>query len=265
MELTIKKISSVTPHSDDEWINEIPAAMKRRSPRIWRMAHVAVSRLLSDYPATPNSIAAATALGALDETVNFLNGSFTDGFGSPRNFIASVHNSMAGNLAMSFKIKGPNLTICDSQNSLASAIISAGFLKKEDFPLLLVAVDERTELLNELHPHFSAECKERISFDWTEGAIAMIIDLKKSTDNLTLSAEGPMPLNNLPVDKFIESISSAFNKDGYQLHDYKKASNSFIAPALELMNIFSENNYGKCIIPSYSPTSHSVSFIKIES
>lgn len=264
MKFSISKSSAVLPDRDSEWVNEIPKAMKRRAPRIWRMAHVAVSRILEHTVISPKSIIAATALGALDETVNFLNGSFTDGFGSPRNFIASVHNSMAGNLAMSFGIKGPNLTVCDSQNSLASSIVSAGFLTKEDFPLLLVAVDERTELLNNLHESFSKECQSIIPKDWEEGAVAFIIDLEDNS-GFNISADGPMPLNSLPIEFFIDSLKEKFIKEGYNISDIKKSSNSFIAPAIALHDHLKAESKFNIAIPSYSPTSDAVSFIKVES
>lgn len=260
MKFSIINSASVTPHNEQQWVEEIPKAMKRRAPRIWRMAHVAVARAFDNIETTPNSIIVATALGALDETVGFLNGSFTDGFGSPRNFIASVHNSMAGNLAMSFGIKGPNLTVCDSQNSLASSIVSASFLRKEDFPLLLVAVDERTELLDNLHTEFSDECKIILPSNWIEGAVAFIIDINTESD-IQISADGPMPLNDLPIDSFISAISDKMNKEGFYITDYKSASDSFIAPALR---VHEYKNNSNMIIPSYSPTSNSVSFIKIE-
>ena len=84
--------------------DEVPASLKRRDPRIWQMAYVATHRAIESSPLKPRSIVVATALGALDETKNFLDGVFSDGLGSPRNFIASVHNSMAGKIAQEFKI-----------------------------------------------------------------------------------------------------------------------------------------------------------------
>ncbi len=264
MKFSIIKSAAVLPDKEEEWTNEIPKPMKRRAPRIWRMAHVAVSRVLNNSEITPKSIIASTALGALDETANFLNGSFTDGFGSPRNFIASVHNSMAGNLAMSFGIKGPNLTVCDSQNSLASSIVSAGFLKKEDFPLLLVAVDERTDLLEKLHSSFTKECQEILPENWQEGAVAFIIDLEGKSE-CSISADGPMPLNDLPVNSLIDSLSEKFIIEGFRISDIYQSSNSFIASAIALHNCFDTDNKSNIVIPSYSPTSDAVSFIKVES
>lgn len=263
MKFTVINSAKVTPHNDNEWQNEIPKAMKRRAPRIWRMAHVAVSRALSELDIKPKSIITSTALGALDETVGFLNGSFTDGFGSPRNFIASVHNSMAGNLAMSFDIKGPNLTVCDSQNSLASSLVSASFLNESDFPVLLIAVDERTELLDNLYENFSPDCKDVIDPNWVEGAVAFLID-RSDSNELEISADGPTPLNNLLVEDFFKSIQFKFSSEGLKFHNYKDSSKSFITTALILHEIINDSTENKSVVPAFSPSSNAVSFIKIE-
>jgi len=132
--LSVQSASAVLPLQEPSWSDEVPASLKRRDPRIWQMAYVASLRVMTNLPVKPNAIMVATALGALDETKNFLDGVFTDGLGSPRNFIASVHNSMAGKLAQEFKVAGPNLTLCDGHNSLASAIGACALLQSGDFP-----------------------------------------------------------------------------------------------------------------------------------
>lgn len=260
---SILSAGAVIPEKDELWVNEIPKAMKRRAPRIWRMAHVATERALKDTQISPKSIITATALGALDETVGFLNGSFTDGFGSPRNFIASVHNSMAGNLAMSFGIKGPNLTVCDSHNSLASSIVSAGFLTEKDFPLLLVMVDERTELLDELNKDFSKECKDFLPQNWTEGAVSFLID-KADKSDVNISADGPKPTKGLQPKDLLKATEHHFTEQGYELQPLEISSNSFIAPAILLHDYLNNNSKNNIIIPAYSPTSKAISFIKVK-
>ena len=131
--MPILAAACVEPDADPSWSASLPAAIKRRDPRIWQMAYAAAHRVVSNGTAVPASIVCATALGALDETRNYLDGVFKDGFGSPRHFIASVHNSMAGKLALEFKIAGPNLTVCEGQNSFASALAAASLLSPEDY------------------------------------------------------------------------------------------------------------------------------------
>ena len=45
--------------------------------------------------------------------------------------------------------------MCEGQNSLASAIIAAGLLSDKYFPALVLAIDERIELLDRIHPFMS--------------------------------------------------------------------------------------------------------------
>ena len=130
--------------------------MKRQDARIWQMAYAATAGIVTTEDAChPRSVIVGTALGALDETRLFLDGVFIDGLGSPRNFIAAMYNSIAGKLALEFTICGPSLTICDSHNSFASALVAADLLADNDFPVLLCIVDERLPLLDDLQPHFS--------------------------------------------------------------------------------------------------------------
>ena len=157
--LKIIKSSIVRPALDPEWEELFPKALRARTPRIWRMARVAVDTIVSDGTARPKSLISATALGALDETKSYFDGLFNDGFGSPRNFIASVHNSMAGKIALDFKISGPNLTVCDGHNSFASAIVTASILSKIDFPALVLVIDEKIRLLDDIIPNLSGICK----------------------------------------------------------------------------------------------------------
>ena len=79
--LNIIKTSIVSPKSEPDWENEIPKRLRARNPRIWRMVYAVVDRLLKDIDNKPKSLITATALGALDETINYLDGVYKDGFG----------------------------------------------------------------------------------------------------------------------------------------------------------------------------------------
>ena len=107
--LSVLSSSAIIPRREPEWEKEVPASLKRRDPRIWQMAYLAASRTLGKTDLKPNSIVIGTGLGALDETKNVLDGVYGEGFSSPRNFIASVHNSIAGKLALNSGSQVPTL------------------------------------------------------------------------------------------------------------------------------------------------------------
>ncbi len=257
--LTIIKTSIVRPGIDHEWDNEIPKMARLRTPRIWQMAQIAVKRLLTDCSTPPQSIITATALGALDETKNYLDGVFKDGFGSPRNFIASVHNSMAGKLALDFDIEGPNLTVCDGQNSFASAMVTASLLTNADYPVLLVVVDEKIELLNTLLPHFSDNCREYLDKKWEEAAVAFLLD---SSDGKTpcMSAIGPeLTGDQTPEEKCTELADIK----EYPLLTLSETSDSFLKPALVVYEIIAGSRKGNHAIGSYSPSAHAAAVVNL--
>ncbi|MBD3320859.1 MAG: hypothetical protein GF350_07175, partial [Chitinivibrionales bacterium] len=190
-QLHIQASSIIQPDSDSGWDRNIPPRLKRRDPRIWHMAYAATKLVIDKGTDTPRSIITSTAFGALDETGNFLDSIYKTGFGSPRHFISSVHNSMGGKLAIEFTIKGPNLTFCDGPNSFASAIAACSLIEHEFFPVLVVAVDESIELLSSLRPYLAPECAGFLSSDWREAACAFIIDRNHSGKTPRIASAGP--------------------------------------------------------------------------
>jgi hypothetical protein len=260
--LHVIKSSIVIPDKDAEWVNEIPKDMKLRAPRIWRMARVAVDRLLKDLPGyLPKSIVSATALGALDETRLFLDGIYTDGFGSPKSFIASVHNSMAGKLGIDFGIRGPNLTVCDGQNSFASALSVVSVLKPEDFPCILLVIDEKTGLLKELHPHFSNRCKKSLEETWEEAAVAFLLDINTTDKKPALSAAGPAPLHGRTPETCIGSIMQPSPQT--RMLPLKETSSSFVKPAVTVHALVTGNNPGTYSVGSFSPSAHTAAVVTV--
>lgn len=251
--LSILHSSSVLPQPDGAWKEGLPRAIKMRSPRIWQMAYAGTKALLEQVTVPPQSLISATALGALEETKLFLDGLYTEGFGSPRSFIASVHNSMAGKLAIDFKIPGPNLTICDGQNSFASALVTASLLQKSDFPVLLLAIDERTTLLDELTPYLSDSCKQFINSQWEEAAIAFLLDHSDRPGLPQISAYGPKPVESIPTEEELEAWAKEFHAECKPL-PLSETSDSFIKPALSIQNIIANKGANNSAVFSYSPS-----------
>jgi hypothetical protein len=261
--LSVIGFSSVNPQRDDSWSAAIPATMKRRAPRIWQMAAVAAGRALSGGTRSPRSIIVGTALGALDETKQFLDGVFSDGFGSPAHFIASVHNSMAGRIALELAIRGTNLTVCDGANSFASAVALCGLCGDGDFPVLVLAVDERLDLLDRLAPHLSPHCQKILETDPHEGCVAFVLD---NPDGL------PRPLIRSSGMRFIgESDPDASMQTHFLPHEPdsvrkvvlpSETGSSFLSMPMRVHDFISGGG-GRALFGSYAPSSRSIAAVEL--
>jgi hypothetical protein len=226
------------------------------------MAYSAAHKVITETGITPNSIIAATALGALDETKNFLDTVYDTGFGNPRHFIASVHNSMAGKIALEFQIKGSNITVCEGQNSLASSLVMLEALNESDFPAIVILIDEHIELLDRLQPNFSSLCKDFLKPDWKDGAFALIVDKNKSDCKSQIRAFPPA----LRTESILSSIKNLTLK---YLPDYKNevllesSSTSYLQPGITTFESLSDSNLKRVVVGSYSPASDSVAIIEV--
>jgi hypothetical protein len=260
---SIRASGIVLPGEDPSWNSVIPPAMKRKDPRIWQLAYVATQRALSNGNFQCKSVISGTALGALDETKNFLDGVYGEGFGSPRNFIASVHNSMAGKLALDFKIEGPNLTICDGHNSAASALSIASLLDDHEFPALLLLIDENISFFETIGGHVSPQCKPYISNAWKEAAVALIIDKKLDSTSPMVRGFGPILAGDKDPEQQCRSLAEETIGDlaGCDFL-FSESTSSFIQPAIELQNCYSLKCSTHKIIGSYSPVSKGTAILE---
>jgi 3-oxoacyl-(acyl-carrier-protein) synthase len=124
-----------------------------RLRRLGRLSRMALALAEEARPrkadARPDGIFWGTAMGALSETWRFLNGLFTskERFCSPTDFIGSVHNAPAGQIALQFDATGPNVTLSGGVTSFAQALTAADLLTAEDATALVAAADEHHEPL----------------------------------------------------------------------------------------------------------------------
>ena len=260
---SVRGFNAVVPASDSAWQAEIPAHLKRRDPRIWHMAYVAAARLLKNAAEPPRSMAVGTALGALDETKNFLDGIFKDGFGSPKNFIASVHNSMAGKLALEFKIDGPNLTLCDGQNSFASAVASCTLFPSSAFTCLVVAVDESIPLVNELIPHLPPVCAAHLSDSGQEAAVALLLDRRVIPELPSIRAIGPIALAGKEPSALAKELAARLHNGAASSISPIEKCRSFVSAPLQIYERLTSKQTGILIIPSYSPSSKACAAVEV--
>ena len=260
---SLANCSSVLPAADALWTAEIPASMKRRSPRIWQMASVAAARALSAAAVAPRSIIVGTALGALDETKHFLDGVFVDGFGSPSHFIASVHYSMAGRFAQEFGIKGPNLTVCDGANSFASAVALCGVFLKADFPVLVIAVDENIELLDRLAPHLSASCRNAFGANDRDGCVAFIIDKAIIPGAPKIRSSGVRFIGETDPDEAMLRLVAPWNSGTAKISLPSETGGCFLSVPILVHDFLKGNRPGGAVWGSFSPSSHSIAAVEV--
>jgi 3-oxoacyl-[acyl-carrier-protein] synthase-1/3-oxoacyl-[acyl-carrier-protein] synthase II len=134
-------------------IGDIPPRSVRRMKRLARMAVGLASRALAAGTETPavHGVFMGTGWGALSETHDFLDKLYASNefFTSPIDFVGSVHNAPAGQIAIREKIEGPNVTMTGGDASFEQALLAATLLDGDRRPVLVGGADEH-------HPVFSA-------------------------------------------------------------------------------------------------------------
>jgi 3-oxoacyl-(acyl-carrier-protein) synthase len=140
-----------------------PAAFVRRLKRLPRMM-VALAQTVhtaSRRTSPPDAILVGTAWGPLAETQDFLRKLFesSDQFSSPMDFVGSVHNAPAGQIALLLGCQAPNLTCSAGRRSFAQALLGASLQVATGAGSALVAVAEAFE--PRLSPLFEPEIASR--------------------------------------------------------------------------------------------------------
>ena len=98
----------------------------KRFPRLALSLAIAVHEN-SGADDTPAAVFLGTGWGALSETSNFLNRLFEtdEQFPSPTDFVGSVHNAAAGQIAMHFQATGANITMTGGDYSFEQSLMAA--------------------------------------------------------------------------------------------------------------------------------------------
>ncbi|MFC1888477.1 beta-ketoacyl synthase N-terminal-like domain-containing protein [Thermodesulfobacteriota bacterium] len=127
----------------------------RRMKRLPRMALALATAALADCSGenTPRAIFLGTGWGPLSETGDFLTRLFktNEKFSSPIDFVGSVHNAIAGQIAIRLNATGTNITTTGGDASFEQALFMDGlFSRREDDISLLIGADEAHPLLTPL-------------------------------------------------------------------------------------------------------------------
>ncbi|MDR2548915.1 MAG: beta-ketoacyl-[acyl-carrier-protein] synthase family protein [Desulfobulbus sp.] len=125
----------------------LPAKLVRRIKRLARLTLLLADEACADAASAerPDAVFMGTGWGALSETWDFLHRltESAERFPSPTDFVGSVHNSPAGQVAMRYNATGANLTASGGDYSFEQALLAAQtLLPASGRPALLLGGDE---------------------------------------------------------------------------------------------------------------------------
>lgn len=137
----------------------LPPKLVRRLKRLPRMALALAEAAAADAseaaPIELSSVFLGTGWGACSETYDFLEKLFAsdEKFSSPTDFVGSVHNAAAGQIAIRHQARGANVTTTGGDYSFEQALLTACLLASRspaDLPALVVGADEYHDPLSGL-------------------------------------------------------------------------------------------------------------------
>jgi len=161
---TFSKLAVIGGVLDIKIISEqLPAGKVRRLKRFSRiaLALAAAAKEDSGLKESPHSVFMGSGWGALSETYDFIDKlqSSDEKFPSPIDFVGSVHNSAAGQIAILHEATGANITSSGGDYSFEQALLAADSFLDEDSPSAFVLAAD------EAHKQFSPLFDSSISVD----------------------------------------------------------------------------------------------------
>jgi 3-oxoacyl-[acyl-carrier-protein] synthase I len=153
---SFSKLAAIAGTLDLETISEqLPARKVRRLKRFSRIALALATAAKEDsgLQQSPHSVFMGSGWGALSETYDFIDKlqSSNEKFPSPIDFVGSVHNSAAGQVAIMHDATGANITSSGGDYSFEQALLVADSFLDEDSPSAFVlAADEAHEKFSPL-------------------------------------------------------------------------------------------------------------------
>jgi 3-oxoacyl-[acyl-carrier-protein] synthase-1/3-oxoacyl-[acyl-carrier-protein] synthase II len=158
-----------------EVARDLPRRSLRRLKRISRLTLALAAAARADGGEhDPDKVFYGTGWGALSETHDFLDKLFASGeeFSSPTDFVGSVHNAVAGQVAIRYKAMGANVTATGGDASFEQALLLASLLlsRSDRRPSLLIGSDEAQPTLTPLFDPSSARAP-----DLSDGGGALLV------------------------------------------------------------------------------------------
>jgi 3-oxoacyl-[acyl-carrier-protein] synthase-1/3-oxoacyl-[acyl-carrier-protein] synthase II len=200
---------------DDRVIAEgLPPRMIRRLKRLPKMALGLASHACRTIPAgqLPVAVSLGTAWGPLSETHDFLQRLFetSQQFPSPTDFIGSVYNAPASQIAMLLGAKGANVTTSGGDSSFEQALMVADLLTQSGTDsILLLGVDEAQPVLAPLFDGSFRAADVR-----ADGGGALVLERKGSHLGPTVTLlEYRFSLDSYCIANLIELLGGADGVD----------------------------------------------------
>lgn len=156
--------------------------------RVKRLSHMAMALLanMQKQPGcpSPHSIYFGTGWGCLSETNAFLENLFTsdEKFCSPTDFIGSVHNAPAGQIAIMAQATKANMTLSGGEYSFEQALFAAQVMTTGNKPVMVFGADEA-------HPKLTPLFAPSVvgSSGLSDGGGALILHRSKNNHNATVA------------------------------------------------------------------------------
>ena len=116
----------------------------RRLKRLPRMALALALAACADTDVRPSAVCMGTGWGAISETHDFLQrlSESEERYPSPMDFVGSVHNAPASQVAILLGATGANITAAGGDCSFEQALLAASLVAREEEHLLVLAADE---------------------------------------------------------------------------------------------------------------------------
>jgi len=194
----------------------LPPRLVRRLKRLPRMTLALAGEAIdnSNLEQKPSSVFMGTSWGALSETHDFLKRleESNEQFPSPTDFVGSVHNGPASQVAIFFGSTGPNITTSGGDYSFEQALLTTDLmLDDSQEPALLLGADEGH---GQFSPLFDSSITEGAPLSDGGGALCV-----------NRSREGAKCILSLPfyksgktedvVEQLIDSLTTLTEQDSY--------------------------------------------------
>ena len=246
-EYTENQLNSIEPIYKDF----IPPMQSRRMSRILKMSNVAAQVAIKDADIEkPDAINIATGLGCMADTEKFLTSIINNDeeLLTPTAFIQSTHNTIGGQIALSYGVNTQNFTFSHNENSFEHALLDSILLlkEKEASNVLLGGSDEITPKTHII--------KEKLGL-WKDNPCSNL-ELLKNPSSGTIEGEGAsfFVLSSDKSDNYYAKISDIlFVNKPPKFSDIEEnifrllASNNLILDDIDLVisGINGDQNYDK--------------------
>jgi len=188
----------------------LPARAVRRLKRLPRIALALAAAAQDDSTAaSPRAVFMGTGWGALSETYDFLKRlrETAEQFPSPTDFIGSVHNGPASQIAIMYNCTGANITVSGGDYSFEQALLSADLSAAEsDQPIMVIGADEGHPELSPLFDQ-SISCNQNHPDTLVDGGGGLCLTKNSAAGGITISPAFYQSADNTNVlDALIRSL-----------------------------------------------------------